>query len=154
MAAGANSTAAGLARAATRLAGGGSVTDLGFANGGAVDDSERPYRVLGPRKIWLSKTAREFGKGYGVSDREMADHLLRMDRIREAGMTDADVPRFGETEEDMENFQPQAETTDDPFYQRQPERSMTSDVSVNVEDRREDEPYVPDELLRSKTWGL
>src|SRR5262245_57782027 len=101
MAAGANSIAAGLARIAAR-AEGGSVMDLGFANGGAVDDSERPYKVLGPNKIWMSKTARAFARQYGLSDREMADHLLRMDRLREAGITDADVPRFGETEEDME----------------------------------------------------
>src|SRR5262245_9631349 len=138
MAAGANnSIAANLARAATRLAGGGSVTDLGFAYGGAVDDSERPYKVLGPNKIWMSKTARAFARQYGMSDRDMAQYLMRAERLREAGITDADVPHMvGESEEDMENWQPQAETTDDPFYHRQPERSMTSDVSVNIEDRR------------------
>src|SRR5262245_44547133 len=92
-------TAADLARAAAHAG-------ACFADGGAVDDSERPYKVLGPNKIWMSKTARAFARQYGLSDREMARYLMQREQLREAGVTDADVPRFGETEEneDIQNW--------------------------------------------------
>ena len=84
-------TAADLARAAAHAG-------ACFADGGAVDDSERPYKVTGS-KVWLSRTAKEFARTYGLSDAEMARYLMQQERLREAGVTDADVPRFGETED-------------------------------------------------------
>src|SRR5262245_5112025 len=94
------------AQTAARHAQGGAVVDLGFADGGRIDDSERPYKVLGPNKIWMSKSARAFARQYGLRDAEMARYLMQRERLREAGVTDADVPRFGESEEneDIQNW--------------------------------------------------
>src|SRR5262249_21200137 len=91
-------------RPATHRADGGAAVDLGFAQGGAVvDDSERPYKVLGPSKIWLSKTAKEFGKLYGLSNAELGRYLMRAEKLRESGI---DVQgMIGIDENHIEEFQ-------------------------------------------------
>jgi hypothetical protein len=55
-----------------------------MASGGAVNDSDRPYKVLGPKKIWMSQTAREWAREWGMSDREMAKYLLAQNQENEA----------------------------------------------------------------------
>ena len=77
--------------------------DLGFrAEGGAVgdDDDEQLYRVTGS-KVWMSPTAREWAKHYGMSEAEFAKYLMQRERMREAGMTDADVLQGGDEEADL-----------------------------------------------------
>ena len=52
------------------------------------DDS--PYRVLGPGQIQLPPTAREWAKAFGMTETEMAKHLIEQDRLRKAGQLQRD----------------------------------------------------------------
>jgi len=45
-----------------------------------MDDSDQLYRVDGS-KVWLSATAREWAKQYGMSDREFAQYLMNRQRL-------------------------------------------------------------------------
>jgi acetyl-CoA acetyltransferase len=47
---------------------------------------DRPYKVLGPGRIQLTPTAREFARDYGWSEEQMAKHLLREHQKRESGL--------------------------------------------------------------------
>jgi hypothetical protein len=46
---------------------------------------DKPYLVLGPGQIRLSPTAREWAKEFGLTDQQMARHLIEQDRLRKAG---------------------------------------------------------------------
>jgi hypothetical protein len=44
----------------------------------AADDSdERPYKVLGPSKVWMSADARGWAKEHGMSETDFARYLIR-----------------------------------------------------------------------------
>ena len=57
------------------------------------DDSERPYKIEGS-KVWLSKSAREWAKQHGMTDREMARYLLDCERLGENYKTTGEVGPF------------------------------------------------------------
>jgi hypothetical protein len=46
---------------------------------------DQPYEVLGPGQILLSPTAREWAREFGMTENEMAKHLMEQDRLRKAG---------------------------------------------------------------------
>jgi hypothetical protein len=47
---------------------------------------DNPYSVLGPGQILLSPTAREWAREFGMTETEMARHLIEQDRLRKAGV--------------------------------------------------------------------
>ena len=47
-----------------------------------MDDSEQPYKVDGS-KVWLSVTAREQARQYGMTDVEFAKYLMNRQRLGE-----------------------------------------------------------------------
>ena len=49
------------------------------------DDSEQPYKITG-WKVWLSATAREHARQYGMTDVEFAKYLMNRQRLGEAGV--------------------------------------------------------------------
>jgi len=60
------------------------------------DDSEQVYKIDGS-KVWLSVTAREQARQYGMTDVEFAKYLMNRQRLGEdyqAGETD-DAAIFG-----------------------------------------------------------
>ena len=48
---------------------------------------DKPYTVHSPTKITLSLTAREMAKMHGMTEIEMARHLLQQDELRKTGLT-------------------------------------------------------------------
>ena len=46
---------------------------------------DQPYEVLGPGQILLSPTAREWARQFGMTESQMAKHLMEQDRLRKAG---------------------------------------------------------------------
>jgi hypothetical protein len=57
-----------------------------------MSDDDNPYLVLGPGQIVLGLEAREWAKIHGLSETEMAKHLMEQDRLRKAGQ----IQREGE----------------------------------------------------------
>ena len=59
-----------------------------------TDESPMPddklYTVHGPSRITLSAEARELAKMHGMSDEQMARHLLDRRRLAQAGLIQAD----------------------------------------------------------------
>jgi hypothetical protein len=53
-------------------------------------NDDKPYEVLGPERILLSQTAREWAREYGWSDTQMARHLLEQHQLREGGAIQRD----------------------------------------------------------------
>jgi hypothetical protein len=53
---------------------------------------DQPYEVIAPGQIRLSPTAREWALQFGMTEKEMARHLLEQDRLRRAGL----IQRHGE----------------------------------------------------------
>ena len=47
-----------------------------------ADDSEQPFKIDGS-KVWLSVTAREWARQYGMSDVEFAKYLMNRQRLGE-----------------------------------------------------------------------
>jgi hypothetical protein len=47
---------------------------------------DNPYLVLGPGQIRLSLTALEWAREFGMTETEMARHLIEQDRLRRAGL--------------------------------------------------------------------
>ena len=47
---------------------------------------DQPYEVLGPGQILLSPTAREWAAEFGMTEKEMAKHLMEQDRLRKSGL--------------------------------------------------------------------
>jgi hypothetical protein len=58
---------------------------------------DKPYTVHSPTKITLGPTAREWAREWGMSDVEMAKHLLARHQLGDDYVPDADV-RYGEEE--------------------------------------------------------
>jgi hypothetical protein len=52
-----------------------------------TNDDDTPYRVLSPTKITLGPTARGMAKMHGMSEEDLARHLLEQERLRQAGET-------------------------------------------------------------------
>jgi len=50
-----------------------------------MDDSEQPYKIEGS-KVWLSKSAREWAREYGMSDVEFAKYLMNRQRLGDDGL--------------------------------------------------------------------
>ena len=42
----------------------------------AVDDSDRPYKVFSPTKVWMSADARGWAKEHGMSETDFAKYLI------------------------------------------------------------------------------
>ena len=42
----------------------------------AADDSDRPYKVLGASKVWMSADARGWAKEHGMSETVFAKYLI------------------------------------------------------------------------------
>jgi hypothetical protein len=63
------------------------MTDIRTAE--MTEDSEQPYRIDGSGRVWLSPSAREWGRqhfGSGLAaDRKMAEHVLHQENLRAAG---------------------------------------------------------------------
>jgi hypothetical protein len=57
-----------------------------------MNDDDQAYWVLGPGQIQLSVTAREWAQEFGMTETEMAKHLLAEHQKREAGL----IQREGE----------------------------------------------------------
>jgi hypothetical protein len=49
-------------------------------------DDDRPFVIEGPTRIRLMPIAREMAKMHGMSETEMAQHLLRQHALQDAGM--------------------------------------------------------------------
>ena len=52
-----------------------------------MDNDDRPFVIESPTKIQLRPIAREWAKNFGMSEEQMAKHLLNQHRQREAGET-------------------------------------------------------------------
>jgi hypothetical protein len=49
-----------------------------------MDDSEQPYKILSPTKVWMSAATREWARQqYDWSDLETAKYLLQREKLRE-----------------------------------------------------------------------
>ena len=42
----------------------------------AADDSNRPYKVFSPTKVWMSADARGWAKEHGMSEQEFGKYLI------------------------------------------------------------------------------
>jgi hypothetical protein len=42
----------------------------------AADDSDRPYKVFSPTKVWMSADARGWAKEHGMSEQEFGKYLI------------------------------------------------------------------------------
>ena len=55
------------------------------------DDSEQPFKIDGS-KVWLSATARDWARSYGMTDAEFAKYLMNRqqlgDEYETTGVTD------------------------------------------------------------------
>jgi hypothetical protein len=50
-------------------------------------ETDKPYTILSPTKITLSPLAREMCKLHGMTEEQMAKHLLSQEKLRQAGQT-------------------------------------------------------------------
>jgi hypothetical protein len=57
-----------------------------------MTDDESLFRIESPTRVWLSKDARDLARSNGMSDAELARHLLQQHNAREAGL----IQRVGE----------------------------------------------------------
>jgi len=48
---------------------------------------DQPFVIHSPTKITLSVTAREMARQHGMTEIEMARHLLQQDELRKTGLT-------------------------------------------------------------------
>jgi hypothetical protein len=55
-----------------------------------MEDDGKPYEVLSPTSIKLSPLAREMAKMHGMTERDMARHLLNQHKLRESGLVQKD----------------------------------------------------------------
>jgi hypothetical protein len=51
-----------------------------------MDDSDQPFKILSPTKVWLSATARQLAAMHNMSEEQMARHVLAQDRLQELGL--------------------------------------------------------------------
>ena len=47
----------------------------------------KPYEMLSPTKIRLGPLARDMAKMHGMSEEQMARHLLQQHKLQQAGLT-------------------------------------------------------------------
>jgi hypothetical protein len=52
-----------------------------------MNDDRPPFKIHSPTHITLSPTAREMAKMHGMSEEDLARHLLDQHAQREAGLT-------------------------------------------------------------------
>jgi hypothetical protein len=55
-----------------------------------MSDDDAPYEVLSPTKIRLGRVALEMAKMHGMTEKEMAKHLLQQHKLRETGLVQKD----------------------------------------------------------------
>jgi hypothetical protein len=53
-------------------------------------DDDKPYIIHSATKITLSSLAKEMARMHGMSEVEMARHLLQQDQLKESGMVQKD----------------------------------------------------------------
>jgi hypothetical protein len=53
-------------------------------------DDDRPYVIESPTRIRLMPIARDMARMHGMSETEMAQHLLQQNQLQEAGMVQKD----------------------------------------------------------------
>jgi hypothetical protein len=52
-----------------------------------MQDDDKPYVIHSPSKITLSPLAKAWAREWGMTDAEMAKHLLGQEKLRQAGLT-------------------------------------------------------------------
>jgi hypothetical protein len=52
-----------------------------------MDDEQPPYIIHSPTKITLKPTARELARMHGMTEEQLAKHLLQQQALQEAGLT-------------------------------------------------------------------
>ena len=52
-----------------------------------TNDDDQPFKVQSPTRVTLSPVAREWARAWGMTETEMAKHLLEQERLRTAGDT-------------------------------------------------------------------
>jgi hypothetical protein len=52
-----------------------------------VTNDDRPFVIQSPTKITLTPTAREMAKLHGMTETELARHLLKQEELRKTGLT-------------------------------------------------------------------
>jgi hypothetical protein len=57
----------------------------------AADDSDRPYKVYSPTKIWMSADARGWAKEHGMSEQDFAKYLITQHQNSEEPAGDVSV---------------------------------------------------------------
>jgi hypothetical protein len=96
-----------------------------FAQGGAVNAGGQPYKVLGPKKIWLSATAREWAREWGMSDREMAKYLLAQNQEGSETATENELPfAFGGAVPGTSGYSPTNPISEEEFMAGARERTF------------------------------
>jgi hypothetical protein len=53
-------------------------------------DDDLPYVIESPTRVRLKPIARELAKEHGMTDEQMARHILQQERLRAAGLTQRD----------------------------------------------------------------
>jgi hypothetical protein len=51
-----------------------------------MDDSEKPYVIESPTRIRLMPLAREMAKMHGMTEEQLAKHLLNQSKLQESGL--------------------------------------------------------------------
>jgi hypothetical protein len=57
----------------------------------AADDSDRPYKVFSPTKVWMSADARGWAKEHGMSEQEFGKYLINQHQNAEEPASDVSV---------------------------------------------------------------
>ena len=57
----------------------------------AADDSDRPYKVFSPTKVWMSADARGWAKEHGMSETDFAKYLITQHQNSEEPAGDVSV---------------------------------------------------------------
>ena len=52
-----------------------------------MDDEGKPFIVESPTRIRLSPMARQMARMHGMTENEMAKHLLQQHQLQQAGLT-------------------------------------------------------------------
>jgi hypothetical protein len=52
-----------------------------------VMNDDQPFKIHSPSRITLTTTAREMAKMHGMSEKDLARHLLEQERLRQSGET-------------------------------------------------------------------
>ena len=57
----------------------------------AADDSDRPYKVFSPTKVWMSADARGWAKEHGMSETDIAKYQITQHQNSEEPAGDVSV---------------------------------------------------------------